>query len=117
MAFTYIPTNTINTIVQAADINAILSALQHLAGQTEVGHYLLAGSSYVTNGLISDYRASISRGATPVSVAINTADQAQNGYTANPSTNHLTANGFQVYGFSNGVQANCFVGGAYTITY
>lgn len=87
------------------------------SGQSEHGKYFLSGWSNANGDLIQVYIPSQSRASTPISVTIDTADQAATNVAA-PSTNHLTSSGFQVYTTSTSAQTNNLqVGGNYTIAY
>lgn len=102
--------------IQASHINQFCDVLQRASGQTESRKYHLSFASYVNSSLGSMYISTLSSGATPVSVSIDTADTAPSG-CGSPNTNHLTANGFQLYSFSTGVNPGCNVGGNWTVTY
>jgi len=113
------PLNTVtmgNTIL-AADVNQLVNVLQRAAGQTEVGHYVLAGADYAANAFVSMYMPSLSRGATPVSVSIDTADIVPSGGMGTPSTGVLTAGGFQIFNAPVAANLNPRAGGNYTIQY
>jgi len=113
------PLNTVTTgnTILAADINQVVNVLQRAAGQTEVGKYMLEGNAYASGAYISSYMPSLSRGATPVSVMIDTADNAPTALLNAPSTDHLTANGFHVFANTSGISLNQFCAGNYTIQY
>lgn len=110
--------NTVTTgnTVLASDVNQMVNVLQRSAGQTETGKYFLTAPAYVSSASIGAYIGSESRGATTVSVSVDSADQAPSGVNA-PNTDHLTANGFHIFTTSTGVVAGCNVGGNYTIQY
>jgi hypothetical protein len=105
--------------INAADINQLVNVLQRSSGQSETGKYFLAGPIYATGAVVSVYICSLSRGATPVSVTIDEADQAHTGgLNATPSTGQLGANGFQIFSLSTtGPNVNARAGGNYTINY
>ncbi len=107
-----------NTIL-ASDINQLVNVLQRSATQQEQGKYFLAGPITNNTDVVSCYIPSLSRNATPVSVAIDEVDQAHTGgMTATPSTAQLTASGFQVFSLSTtGPNHNARAGGGYTIQY
>jgi hypothetical protein len=117
MALTYIPTNTTNTIVQAADINQILYCLQRASGQTEIGCWMLAQSGYTTSALLNWWVGLNNRFSTPVSVSLSTSIGAMTGTTAAQSMGSIHPNGFQVYAFSSAANGNCFGGGVFTATF
>jgi hypothetical protein len=102
--------------INAADINQLAVILQRPSGTQESGKYFLVDSSYATGANVGDYVSSISRTATPVSVAIDTTDQAATNCGA-PTTDHLTSNGFRVSTTSTGVNVQVIVGGGFTISY
>lgn len=110
--------NTVTTgnTILAADVNQLVNVLQRSSGQTETGKYFLTAPSYVTSASIGAYVGSLSRGTTPVSVTIDTVDQAPSNMNS-PSTDHLTANGFHVFASSTGINPACNAGGNYTIQY
>lgn len=103
--------------INASDVAQLVAVLQRPASSTETGKYIVNGNSYVDQGIVSTYIASLSRGAAPVSVTVDTADLAPFGMSASAITNRLTAGGFQVYGRSTGAQITCGFGGNYTIQY
>ena len=109
-------TVTVGGTIQAGDVNQFTNVLQEPSGGTQAGKYWLAGASYVKNALISQYIESLSRGATPVSVSIDTADNAPS-HMGSPSTDNLTGNGFQVFAFSTGVFTSCNAAGNFTINF
>jgi len=113
------PLNTVTTgnTILAADINQVVNVLQRASGQTEVGKYMLEGNFYVSGAFVSVYIPSLSRGATPVSLVIDTADNAPSANLNAPSTDHLTASGFHVFSTSTAISANQFCAGNYTIQY
>ena len=102
--------------INAADINQLATILQRPSGQQESGKYFLSDSSYATGAVVGSYVQSISRVATPVSVAIDTTDQAVSNCAA-PTTDHLTSNGFRVSTTSTGIAVSVLVGGGFTISY
>lgn len=111
--------NTVTTgnTVLAADINQLVNVLQRASGQTEVGKYKVAGNGYTTNAAISCYVPSLSRGATPVSVTIDTANDAPTGNLGSPSTFNLTSSGFLVAATVSAASINAYCSGNYTIQY
>lgn len=108
--------STGNTI-QAADLNQCVYELDRQATQQEGGHYFISGWSNAASDLLQAYIPSRSRYAAPVSVSIDTTDQAATNVAA-PSTGHLTVGGVQIFTTSTSAQvSNLQVGGAYTIQY
>lgn len=86
------------------------------SGGTESGTYIIAGWSSGNGQTLSTDITTRSRGATPVSVALGGSPTLTN--MAAPTTTHLDANGFQVWGTSNnGAQNNCFASSSYTVQY
>ena len=102
--------------INAADINQLAIILTRPSGTQESGKYFLSDSSYATGAVVGDYVNSISRTATPVSVSIDTSDQAASNCGA-PTTDHLTSNGFRVSTTSTGIATSVVVGGGFTISY
>lgn len=102
--------------INAADINQLAVVLQRPSGSQESGKYFLVDSSYATGATVGDYVGSISRGATPVSVTIDTLDVAPSNCNT-PTTDHLTSNGFRVSTTSTGIATSVQVAGGYTISY
>ena len=102
--------------INAADINQLAVVLQRPSGSQESGKYYLTGSSYATGAALGTLVPSISRTATPVSVSIDTTDQAASNCAA-PTTDHLTSNGFRVSTTSTGIATSVVVGGGFTISY
>jgi len=101
------------------DINQLVNVLQRASGQTEAGKYFIAGSVYANGAVISVYVPSLSRNATPVSVTLDTADQAPTGGVTGGATTILTGNaGFLAYSLSTtGPNVNARMAGNYTIQY
>lgn len=93
-----------------------MNVLQRPAGGQEAGKYICIGSGYATNAVVSCCIVSISRGATPVSVSVDTVDTAPTG-VGSPSTGHLTSSGFQVFAAATGAGTNIGCAGNYTIQY
>jgi hypothetical protein len=102
--------------INAADINQLAVILQRPSGSQESGKYFLTDSSYATGAVIGDYVNSISRTATPVSVSIDTLDQAPSN-CGTPTTDHLTSSGFRVVVTSTGTAVSVLAGGGFTISY
>ena len=112
------PLNTVTTgnTILAADINQIVNVLQRAAGQTETGSYCLNGWAGAAGDAISTWVGSLSRGATPVSVVIDTSISSPSNCNA-PSTDRLDANGFHPFTTSTGAATSCVCAGHYTIQY
>ena len=99
------------------DINQVVDILQRKTGQQETGKYFVAGLSTATSQTISNYIPTLSRQATPASVAFDTADQAPSASLNAPNTGHLSAGGFQMFAISNAANGNNLWGGNFTVTY
>src|SRR5215469_9580915 len=102
--------------INANDINQLAVILQRPSGQQESGKYYIVDSAYTAGATIGDFVASISRGAVPISVSVDTTDQAPLNCGA-PITDHLTSNGFRVYTTSTAQATQATVAGGYTISY
>lgn len=103
--------------INAGDINQLVNVLQQPSSGQEKGKYWLQGGAYATGANVSQYIPSISRGAAPVSVTIDTADQIPTAAAGTPTTDNLTANGFHVLFVSTGPNIASRCGGNYTIQY
>ena len=103
-------------VAQPGDLNQLVDILQRKTGQSETGKYWVGGSSYANGALINQYMESLSRGATPVSVVIDTVDHAASNCGA-PAATSLTANGFQVFTAGTGVFTGAQVAGNFTINF
>jgi hypothetical protein len=112
------PLNTVTTgnTILATDVNQLVNVLQRAAGQTEVGDYYLTSFATTSGQSMGTWVGTLSRGATPVSVGIDTSLQAVSGCNA-PSTDHLNSNGFHVFTSSTGAVGAMNVGGQYTVQY
>lgn len=90
--------NTVTTgnTVLASDVNQLVNVLQQASGNTEVGKYYLQGGGNANGWVVSNYMDSLSRVSTPVSVSIDTADQAPAASANTPTAIQLTFGGFQV---------------------
>lgn len=99
MSFTPQPLGTPVTgqTISASVINAILYALQRPTGQQEVVKYFVYGAGYVNNAVISAYARTTSRFSTPVSCTLDISDSVPVQLNQNPTANHLTSGGVQVY--------------------
>jgi hypothetical protein len=104
-------------VANAADLNQLVNVLQQPSGGQEKGKYALGGNWAGTgSGFFSTYVPSLSRNTSPVSVAIDTADQAPIGGAVAPGTDRLSSSGFHVYSsMTNG--NNGSMAGNYTIQY
>ena len=103
-------------VFNAQDINQLAVILERPSGSQESGKYFLVDSAYATSATIGDYVGSISRGAVPVSVTVDTSDQAPSNCNS-PTTDHLTSSGFRISTTSLGQFASVQVAGGWTISY
>lgn len=87
------------------------------SGGQEKGKYFLEGNFYVSGAYCTCFIPSLSRGSTPISLSIDTADNAPTSHLNAPSNDHLTASGFHIYSTSTAISANEYCGGNYTISY
>lgn len=102
----------------AADLNQIINVLQQPTGGTETGKYVLGGSPYTSNAVISTNINTLSRNATPVSVSIDTSAQAPAGGMGTVSTGFLTSSGLQIYCLNaTGPSTNARASGNFTVQY
>jgi hypothetical protein len=102
--------------ISAAFLNAIENVLEQPSGGTETGKYNLQSWGNAANDTIGSYTGSISRTAVPISVVIDTADQAATAVNA-PATAFLTANGFLASTTTTGAATVARVAGNYTLNY
>jgi len=117
MTLTYVPLNTTNTVIQAADINQAIKYLQQPSGGQELSHYYLEGPAPAAD-TVSMYVTSHSRGSTPVSATVDVTDQAMTGLSGSlPITATLKSYGVQVYAITTSAQQNARCGGAITFQY
>lgn len=100
-----------NTI-QASD----MYQLAQPSGGQEHGKYWLANAAYASGAILSQYMQSESKGSTPVSVSIDTADHAASGVGA-PGTANLSQYGFQVYAAATAANLAPNVAGNSTIQF
>jgi hypothetical protein len=115
LSVTYSAIMTGSTIY-AADLDWMINSLQRQSGQYETGKYVLTGNGYADQSEITQYIATLSRNAVPVSVTIDTVDVTPTGMAA-PVAARLTMGGFQVHGYSSGAQGFCQAGGNYAAQY
>ena len=110
------------TVSNGADIfttdsNQIIKVLQQISGGQEKGGYVLGGNGYTSSTNIGMYVGSLSRNATPVSVSIDTTDQAPPGSMGAPFTANLAMGGFQVGANYTAANTSNTCAGKYTIQY
>ncbi len=86
------------------------------SGGSESGSYYITAWASTNNQSVGNWVLSLSRGATPVSVSLDTTLQSPS-FCSSPSTDHLNANGFHVYTQSSGAASAVNVGGTWTINY
>lgn len=101
-----------NTI-QASD----LYQLARPSGGQETGKWHLATTIVANNDVVALYMPSQSRGQTPVSVSIDTADQAPVGGLGTMQTTDLTSSGFLIFCINGTASGNANAGGNYTISF
>ena len=104
-------------VINASDVNQLVNMMQAPSGAQEKAKYWLGGNGYATNAVISYYVRTTSQGATPVSVSIDTTDQAPTGSLFSPNAVHLTAYGFQIYANTSAATGNAYCAGGYTVQY
>lgn len=107
---------TTGSTILAQDLNQAIATLQQPAGGSETGKYVLQGNSYAIGAWVGNYIGSLSRNSTPVSAAIDTADDPVANLNA-PATANLTNGGFEVQATSTAIVTNAHCGGNYTIQY
>lgn len=76
-------------------LNQVINVLQMPSGGQELGKYKIEGNSTTTTATQSCPILTRSRNATPISLSIDTADQAVSSLNA-PSTDHLTQGGARI---------------------
>ncbi|HEX3640099.1 MAG TPA: hypothetical protein VHV10_02290 [Ktedonobacteraceae bacterium] len=108
---------SIGGTIQASHINQFCDVLQKASGQTETGKYYLQGGGYQSGWAVSMYMPTLSRGSTPVSVSIDTADQAPAASANSPSALFLTASGFQITFTVSALSNTARAAGNWTVTY
>lgn len=91
--------------------------LKRAAGNTEATKYFLQGGTNASGWTISQYMQSTSRGVTPASVTVDTADQSPAVGGASPITNSLSAYGVQIYFVATAASNTARVGGNLTFNY
>lgn len=109
-------TVTTGQTIAASHVNQLVNVLQKSSGNTEVGKYVIAAGIYTSNASTTYYYASLSRGTSPVSVAIDHADIAFS-QCSSVNTADLTANGFQVFLGTTTSGVSGGAGGNLTIQY
>jgi hypothetical protein len=103
-----------NNTIQAADLYGLCQP----SGGTEAGSWRLVGWSSGAGQNVGTYIPSRSRGATPVSVTINTSyTDAANGLNTPVNTGFLDANGVSIWTTSSGAVSFAHVGSTLTWQY
>lgn len=97
-------------------INQAITVLEQPAGGQELGRYRLEGSGYAASALVNCNLITLSRNTAPVSISIDTADQAATNMAA-PGTNFLTMGGAQIFSHSSGITTECKAAGNTTMQY
>lgn len=103
--------------ISASFLNNIENVFEQPSGGTETGKYFLLGGAYTTGANVSQYMQSLSRTTVPVSVSIDTADQAPTAGANSPTTDNLSANGFHVLFTATGANVASRCGGNFTLQY
>src|SRR5579863_10222873 len=106
--------------INAADINQFANALEVPAGNTEIGSYVLAGLTTNNGDVVSTWVVTLNHANAPSTCALGTPTLGPHSLQSGSyTTNHLAANGFQLYAFADGTapSPNAYVGGTYTATY
>ena len=98
------------------DLNQLVDILQRKAGQVETGKHGIDEAAYANSATLTWYYPSLSRGTTPVSATVDSADAGPNTCNA-PNTSNLTAGGVLVKTSSTAIATNCFTLGNITIQY
>lgn len=96
-----------------------LYAIGQPSGGQDKGHYRIAGNGSAVNAVISTWIVAMSHntGAAPVSVSIDTADQAPGGNLGSPSAVNSNSGGVLIFGTISAASTNAFCAGNYTINY
>ena len=104
--------------INANDINQLVNVLQRSSGQSEVGHYRLAGGAYAISAVVSHWVNTLSRGSTPVSLTIDTLDGTPSNLNA-PSAplGNANAGGFLIFATASAANGNCNCAGNWTANY
>lgn len=113
MAFTTVVTGQ---VIQTVDFTQFAQVFNRLPGQSETGHYMVAGQTYIAGAYISTYVSSHSRGPVPVSVSINTADSAPSGLNT-PTASNVSYAGFLVKATGTATNLSVNAGGVWTLQY
>jgi hypothetical protein len=105
-------------VINANDINQLVNVLQVPSGGSEVWQYFLAGLSYVTNDVISNWITTRNHGTAPSSVTLDHTIQTSVGFNSFQAGN-IQGNGFQAYGGADGTAPyyDCRVAGNYTAAF
>ncbi len=105
-----------NTIT-AGHVDQLVDVLQRSSGQSEAGKYFLFSGGYQSGWECSQYIVTLSRGVSPVSVSIDTADQSPTQAANSPTTSNLTSNGFVVGYTVQGLTNTSRAGGNWTVNF
>ena len=104
--------------ISAAFLNAIEAMFAPKSSTTFVGKYFLQGGAWDNGSQLSTYtQLNTQNGSTPVSVSIDTADQAPAASAGTPSAGLLSANGFQVISTCTAASNTARAGGNFTVQY
>lgn len=104
--------------ISASFLNKIEQLFAQVSGSTLVGKYWLQGGGNANGWDLTYYQTLyLSNASTPVSVSIDTADQAATASAGAPATFNLTAHGFLVMSVLTAVTNTARVAGNWTVTY
>ncbi len=107
----------VGALIAASHVDQLVDVLQRMSGQSEAGKWFLFSGGYQNGWTVSQYMVSHSQGSTPVSVSIDTADQAPTQAANSPATQNLTSSGFVVDYSVQGLTNTSRAGGNFTINY
>lgn len=104
--------------ISASFLNKLEQLFAQVSGATLVGKYWLQSGGYQNLWDCSYYQTLyLSNASTPVSVSIDTADQAPTGAANAPATFNLTASGFLIMFTVQGLTNTARAAGNWTVTY
>lgn len=103
--------------INAVDVNQMVNVLQQPSGGSESGKWFIESGGYQNGWTCAIYMPTLSRGSVPVSVSIDTADQSPTQSAGSPSTQNLTASGFQIIYSVSTLTNTSRCGGNWTVNY
>ena len=116
--------NTVPPAINATFLNNVENFLdsvsnvhQQPSGGTESGKYRLTFNASAANYFGSVYLRTHSQTSTPVSVTVNSADDAPTNMSSGPTAINLSSSGVQIIGQSSGGFGNIHCGGNWTVTW